>query len=387
MTFANSAQAKITYYVETTWGVARAAETLKNWRFTQANLNQSKTPLVSEERRSDAQIPFVRHGLHKAGGTVDCELSYLALKDMIALALRYDSTKVAGKLTGAPTVTFTASPKTIVRSAGSWITDGFVAGMKVRVTGAANSANNKVFTIATVTSATVLTVVETPTLDATGNITTTVNGNYIANGVVESSLGVEIGFTDIAQYEVFTGLKFDSFTIDAKTDAIATIQFKLLGKDSSVSGSAIGSGADVDTSQPGDTYSGTMSLGGAASALITTLNMVGNWTRKAAEVLGSSSAAAIFAGRLELKGKMDVYFQDLTVLNLFRNETATSIDFVIQDPAGNQFEITIPAVKIMDAGKQIKGNDAIMLACAWEAYLDTVSGETIQFNMIPAVAV
>jgi hypothetical protein len=59
-------------------------------------------------------------------------------------------------VTSSPSMTFAASGQTLTRSSGSWITEGFVTGQTVQVTGA-TASNNNVLAVATVTSATVLT--------------------------------------------------------------------------------------------------------------------------------------------------------------------------------------------------------------------------------------
>lgn len=70
--------------------------------------------------------------------------------------------------TGAETFTFAnADPDTLTRSAGSWVTDGFTAGMAVTIAGAANAANNGTFIVDTV-SATVLTFIDEVAFTAEG---------------------------------------------------------------------------------------------------------------------------------------------------------------------------------------------------------------------------
>lgn len=57
--------------------------------------------------------------------------------------------------------TFAATGKTITRASGSWITDGVVAGDKLRFSDTAS--NNTTYTVDSITSATVLVIKETPT--------------------------------------------------------------------------------------------------------------------------------------------------------------------------------------------------------------------------------
>jgi hypothetical protein len=67
-----------------------------------------------------------------------------------------DSAGSPTTVTSSPSMTFASSGQTLTRSSGSWITEGFVTGQTVQVTGA-TASNNNVLAVATVTSATVLT--------------------------------------------------------------------------------------------------------------------------------------------------------------------------------------------------------------------------------------
>jgi hypothetical protein len=116
------------------------------------------------------------------------------------------------------------------------------------------------------------------------------------------------------------------------------------------------------------------------------LSAIGTWNRKPADVVGANTAQQINVGRLKLSGKMDLYFTDEVAYDIFLNETQTSINVVFQDPAGNEIIFNVPAVKFTGAPKSVKASDPIMLGVEWEGFLDSVSGETIQAYMIPAVA-
>jgi hypothetical protein len=86
-----------------------------------------------------------------------------------------------------------ANPDTIVRNdGGNWTTDGYVHGMVVTVTNAANSANNGTFIINTV-STTTLTLIASEALTAdTGDTTATVNGEV---GFVRTLNAVDYPFS------------------------------------------------------------------------------------------------------------------------------------------------------------------------------------------------
>lgn len=72
---------------------------------------------------------------------------------------------------GKPTdVDFDATTDTITRNTGSWVTDGFKAGMTIRPVGVAAGANNGTSHVVTTVSATVLTVGSSPGLATVANV-------------------------------------------------------------------------------------------------------------------------------------------------------------------------------------------------------------------------
>lgn len=83
-----------------------------------------------------------------------------------------------------PNLTFTASSKTIVRSSGSWVTDGVVVGPTYHVRG--TTSNNKTITPTIVTAST-LTISESLTDESTSGDNSVEGGSYWSVGLVGAS--------------------------------------------------------------------------------------------------------------------------------------------------------------------------------------------------------
>ncbi len=78
-------------------------------------------------------------------------------------------------LNGNPQLTFDDGPKTVTRSAGSWLTDGFRANQRIKVTGTTN--NNATFTIASLNASTLtLSVSDTVADEVRSNVQITGSG-------------------------------------------------------------------------------------------------------------------------------------------------------------------------------------------------------------------
>lgn len=108
---------------------------------------------------------------------------------------------------GALTLTFSASPKTITRSAGSWITDGVQVGAKIDVTGSANN-DGTTFLVLGVT-ATVLTVYEAPTTEAAVAVTAVVVSQQV-NATVEDRDGDGSSETLVVRVELGDDIHADT---------------------------------------------------------------------------------------------------------------------------------------------------------------------------------
>ena len=94
-------------------------------------------------------------------------------------------------LAGNPNLTFAdASPDTITRSSGNWITDGFKVGHHIEVSG--SSGNDGIYTISELT-ATVLKVSDADTLSAEGPS----NGIHVWQNREWKSLNASFGATEI----------------------------------------------------------------------------------------------------------------------------------------------------------------------------------------------
>jgi len=385
--FANSAQTQLSYVPEVTFGTTPGGPSMLKFRFTSADLDLDKTILKSDERRTDGQVPFLRHGNRRVKGTVKGQLSYLAYKDLIRAWLRYPTSGSGhGVSTAGVNTSFVSGSKTIHRTSGSWVTDGFVANQKIRVTGAAQAGNNTVLTIASLTASDITVVEAVTTESATNN--TKINGDYAENQTTDKSFSVEAGFTDIVQYQVLKGLKVDKMNVSAKPNSMVDLTFDLVGQDSAAfSGSSLGAPTDVDTSDPCDTTTGSVQEGGAASAIISGADFSGAWNRQLTEVLGAAIPQTIEAGMFDVSGTITAFFADATLFNKFISETLTSLLIAFTDPANNAIYFYFPAVKYTGGSKSISGSSDVPLKLPFTAYRDATTGKTCIVNMVPGVAV
>jgi len=112
--------------------------------------------------------------------------------------------------TTASNITIVAATKTMTRAAGSFVTDGWIAGMKFVLTGAGESGNNKQWTIGTVT-ATVITVTTEPTDETAGEeMTLAVNDGRGQYNCTQQTFGSDNAWADTSgAASVICGVEFD----------------------------------------------------------------------------------------------------------------------------------------------------------------------------------
>lgn len=386
MPTANSGQSQLAYEAEAVWGTTVGSAFLL-LRKTGFSINTEKSNFVSEERRFDGQIPYLRHGVSMGRGSVDFELGYLTLKDFMRSFLR---TPLSGTGSGAlneaidhsaNNVTFVLAAKTITRASGSWLTENAKVGMKIRL---ATPLNTAVVTVASVV-ALVITVVEATLVDetlATG--TYDYIGDYAENGVTDTSFSIEEQFTDEALYDIFTGVYVDTLSLDIPTEGIVTGSMGLVSKKGTMGSISMASPTDVDTGDAVSSLGGTIDEGGAVLAIVTGMDISMAWGWQDTRVVGDSDIQELNPDRLEVTGNLRALFQNSTTLDKFRDETVSSLRMALQDAAGNEFNLFLPEIKYTGEDKPSSAGSNIILSLPFQATMDGVTGNTVELNMIPA---
>lgn len=382
MTIANASQGRLSYVEETAFGTTPGSPSMLKFRATGWSLSPSATTLVSEERRADGQVPMVRQGVKRAGGTINCEALYLALKDMLRAALRYDTSSGSFTSTAGTDTAFASSTKKITRTSGDWTSDGAAVNMKIRVTG--STSNDGVYTINTVTALEI--TVDEALTDETAGQDVKMQGELAEPGTHETHFTLESALTDAGVYERYTGMTIGSMSINAPVDALATMSFEMMGEKLDNETSQLGAPSDVDTGDPIATPEGTISEGGSAIAILTAMDLQANWNRGDRAVLGSDAVVGVRPGRLEVTGNVTAFIEDATLFDKFLDETETSLEFSMEDPDGNALNVWIPAMKYTGGSHDLSGDEDIALNLPFQAYVDATTGKSIIINMIPATA-
>lgn len=362
MAISKGTSKQIAYKKETTWGTPASGAGSKYLRRVTSSFNLTKETYESGEIRTDRQVADFRHGVRSATGSLNGELSPKTYSDFMQSLVGRDFTAGVSVASLAFAIAGpTLGLYTLTRASGSFLTDGFQVGNVVRIT-AATGANadslNKNLLIASV-SALVLTVavVNGTTMTAAPSVTaatvavTGKNTFVPTSGHTEDSYTVEQWFADIAQSEVYSGVKVGSMNVQLPATGLTTCDFSFMGKDLAVKGTS--QYFTTPTAQGTDgifaAVSGVLLVAGAPVALVTSADFSVERAMENATAVGSNSIAEIFSGRIRASGNLSVYFQDAAFRNYFDNETPVSLVMTLaaDSTATSSFvSFTLPKVKL-----------------------------------------
>lgn len=206
-------------------------------------------------------------------------------------------------------------------------------------------------------------------------------------GTTRRSFTVERKFANLTvpEYHRYTGCEVNSFSLSVSPDAIVTGTFSMIAQDSSI-GTAIISGATYNaatTSEPFDSFSGTITEGGSAIGTVTSLELTLENGLNPLFVVGSDVTELPVIGKSRVTGTLGVYFQDKTLLDKFLNETASSLVFTLVDPAGNLYDFTLPNIKYTGGQPDVSGEGEVTLSMPFTALYDSTEGSNLTIERNP----
>ena len=375
----------VAFKKETTWGTLAGTSGAQQLRRVTADFNLTKETYESNEIRTDRQVADFRHGVRSAEGTLSGELSPNTYSSFMQSLVARDFGTVTLGAAAQTTVTVVGTTYTLVRSTGSWITDGIRVGMVVRAAGLTATADNSRNLLVASLTATQMVVVPLNGVALTAqasasSVTITAPGKLTfspTSGHTEDSYTIEQWFADITQSEVFTGMRVGSMNVALPSTGITTVDFGFMGKDLTQKGTTqyFSTPAAQGTQGIFAAVNGVMLVAGVPVALVTSADFSCERAMETATAVGSNSVAEIFNGRLRVTGNMSVYFQDATFRDYFDNETTVSIVFALTSDntaTANAVTFTLPKVKLGSFTKD-DGELGLVAATSFTALVNDVT--------------
>ena len=381
---------KISYKKEANgaWGEIPAVTTGAQYlRRTSSDFNVIKSTLESNEINPTFQLVGVRTGVGSAEGSLSGELSAGTYADFFASVVAKDFSAVA-PITGLSlTIAAAGAYFTVTRAAGSWITDGVKVGNVVHITvgtGAdpANLNNNLLVLSMTATVLTVQ-VLSRISMVAPNSITAgtvVVKGKTTmvpTTGHTDDSYSFEQWYADIAQSELFGGMKVTSAAVSVSPDGLSTVDFSMAGKDLTKTGTSefFTSPSAASTSGLLAGATGALIVNGQPGACITDASINIDRNTENTQCIGSSSVSSIAVGQIRATGSFSAYFSDATFRDIYRNEQNVSVVLALtesNDKAANVIVFVLPKVRFLSAtNADAEGN--IVQSIDYQALLNDVT--------------
>lgn len=172
--------------------------------------------------------------------------------------------------------------------------------------------------------------------------------DVLKQGIEVHSFNIEEGYTDINVYLTMLGAMVDTFSLSLQPEGrIVTGTFGLMGRKliDPESSSADADPVPSNTYPVFDSFTGYLRKNGATLGIATSLelSLANNLAQQYA--LFQNEAFGITAGRANITGTATLYFTGKDEIEEFLNETESSLEFQLEDPAGNSYTIELPRTK------------------------------------------
>lgn len=373
---ANTAQF---YVLETTPGVTPTSPSWSPLRNTGGIPAVTRDALVSNELDGSRETSSIRTGNKQVTGEYAIELSAQSQDELLAGAMT--SSWVSGSTVSGLSVTVDADAKTFTRDAGDFTT-AVEVGDLVRFPGLTGD-NSKPF-IVTAVSALVLTGAAIPhTLtDELAVATTLVVADKLETGNLCKTYSILTWFKGRCggadSYVITRGVEFSGFSIEQAVNAMVTGSFPFIGLSQEIlSAPPAGSTFTVNfDAQPFASVDVSAFNGTAPLKLIDTFTITNDNGASAQFELGNDSVAFVERGRaantFSLAGKL----YDMTLLNLFLNETQMELTSILAGPDG-AMSFTLKRAELTSATPEIGGPESVTLSLEGQA-----TGNAMQSSIV-----
>lgn len=323
----------------------------------------TRDALVSNELDGSRETSSIRTGNKQITGEFAIELSAESQDELLAGAMT--SSWVAGSTVAGLTIDVSASGKTFTRSAGDFTTSVEVGDLIAFPDLAGDNA--KPF-IVTAVSALVVTGAGIPhTLtDETDVTTDLIIGDKLETGNLCKTYSVLTVFTGkcgtVDAYLLTKGVEFSGFSIEQAVNAMVTGSFPFIGLSQEVL-SALPSGSTFPYSFDAEPFASvdvSAFNGTAPLKLIDTFTITNDNATSAQFELGNDSVAFVERGRaantFSLAGKL----YDMTLLNLFLNETQVEMTSILSGVTG-AMSFTLKRAELTAATPEVGGPESVTI--------------------------
>lgn len=203
-------------------------------------------------------------------------------------------------------------------------------------------------------------------------------------GTTPKYFTIEDAAEDISQFRAFTGMAVSGMSVSIAPNQMVSTTFDMVGKDmtqAATTASTGGTPTAATSNQPFDSYSGTISDGGSAVSIVTSIDFSIQNSLAPTFVVGSDAAQSLEYGRAVVEGTMTVYYEDAALINKFLNETESSIEVSVDDPTGsNSYTFLFPRVKYNGASVPVQNPQSRLITMPFVALYDGTEDTNIKLT-------
>lgn len=345
----------------------------------------SKESFESDSIRTDQQYGNPRQGLRSAAFTLSQELQIGGHNMLLEGALRA-AFAAGGSSAGSTDRAIDVTARTITRTSGSFITDGFKVGDIIRAAGFADTDNNGVNLRLTAVTALVLTYAADDWLpagmatEAAGaSVTLSTPGKKLqvpSSSHTKDYFTIEDWHGDINHSTVIDDARISQVAIDISPGAHATISFQFLGRDCEYGATEY---FNTQTAAPTGALlagpEGLLRYAGADSAVVTGVQITIDEQAQVKGVVGANVSPDVFTSGVKISGSISSLFDGGAILTNFEDGSADNLFIYLfaDTTAASEFlTIKIPRASIQGADKSNDGT-AVSLSGSFAAGKETTS--------------
>lgn len=211
--------------------------------------------------------------------------------------------------------------------------------------------------------------------------------NVLKAGSVRRSFTLERFFTDIPTRLRYTGCEVNELNLTVAPNSQVKGSISFIGKDQDSSNAMI-TGATYPAptnTQVFDSFIGTIKEGGVTYGSCTQIELSIKNGIEPNFVIGSSTTAGNTIGQSVVTGTVTAFFENVTMLNKFINETDSSLEFELVDLANNRLKFFLPKIKYTGGQPDVTGPGSISLSLPFQALYNTADLSQIVITRTPQV--
>lgn len=204
--------------------------------------------------------------------------------------------------------------------------------------------------------------------------------------VILPSLTIEKGFVDITTYLQYAGARVNRITFAVAPDALVTGAIGFMMANEVVATTPLDATlTDIDHI-PFNSFDGSISEGGGVIGVATKLDLTIENQLNPLKVIGSQFLGALLAQRFKVTGTLEVFFENETLYQKFRNFTESAIVAVLQDQAGSSLTLDLKSVRYTGKTPMIPGEGPVLLSMPFAVHHDTTSGKQVVATVLNNIA-